>query len=87
MTYLEVKINRSIPATLVTILNEGHGNGTVEVDVCDGTLAVKIDVPDDRVGDVVEFIEEVETVIKWVLTPDGLVVDTTVYFHRGTVVF
>ena len=82
MAYLEVRINRSIPASLVTILNEGHGNKTVEVGVCGGTLAVKIDVPDECVGDIVEFIEEVETVINRVLPLDGeLVVDTFVYFR------
>ena len=84
MAYLEVKINRSIPATLVTILNEGHGNKTVEVGVCNGTLAVKIDVPDDRAGvdDIAEFIEQVRTAIKRVLPlDDQLVVDTFVYSH------
>lgn len=79
MAYLEVKINRSIPAALVTALNVGCGNKTVEVGVCGGTLAVKIDVPDDRV--IVEFVEEVETAIKRVLPLDNeLVVDTFVYF-------
>ena len=84
MAYLEVKINRTIPASLVTILNEVRGNKTAEVGVCNGTLAVKIDVPDDSVGEIElpKFIEDVETVIKYVFPLDSeLVVETDVYAH------